>query len=358
MLTIKDRAKQRSTSTGTGPFVLGTPLSGYTTLPSGETYYTITHGEHWEVGKGTVSSGTLIRSEVSASSNGNGLVDFQPGIKEVFCVVPAELMSLLVQATRDSTADTLALRDASGRIRVSSPDSSLDAANKDYVDSGLASLNSAISGKASLSHTHTVSDITDSGDAISYNVGDEEGNLAILEAGGVFHDSRISLSSVQQHMGSISIQELSNVGSLESNAILVCDSDGTGVVAEESLTWDGSNLHVDGKVSCSASTYEVASRNSGSTTIVNWANNSRHSVTLIGDTVFSFIAPSDPSNLLMSLKQDSTGNRKVTWPNNVKWEDGITPVLSVEPEQVDLVTFWFDGEYYYGAVGLNFKVPD
>lgn len=357
MLTIKDRAKQRSTSTGTGPFVLGDPLPGYTTLPSGETYYTITHGAQWEVGKGTVSAGTLIRSEVSASSSGNGLVDFQPGVKEVFCVLPAELMALLVQATRDNTANTLALRDSDGRIRVSNPSNSLDSANKSYVDLSVSSLNSVIAGKAPLSHTHSTSDLTDAGDAVSYNVGTAQGNLAALEANGVFHDSRISLSSVKQHMSNISVQELGNVGDLTSNAILVCNSDGTGIVAPEGLTWSGSKLNVDGKVSCASSTYKLATRNSGSTTIVNWSYNSRYSVTLIGDTVFNFVTPGDPSNLLLVLKQDNTGNRKVTWPSNVLWEDGATPVLSAEPNQVDLATFWFDGEYYYGAVGFNFRLP-
>ena len=99
-LVINDRVKETSTTTGTGTISLAGAETGYESFVSGvgttnTTYYAIefnTAGE-WEVGIGTVTDATpdtLSRDTVISSSNGDALVNFSAGTKNVFCTLPAK----------------------------------------------------------------------------------------------------------------------------------------------------------------------------------------------------------------------------------------------------------------------------
>lgn len=94
---VADRVRETSTSTGTGTFSLAGAVIGYQAFSSAigngnTTYYTISNPgvNEWEVGIGTVGSGTLARTTVLASSTGTSLVDFTAGSKDVFCTYPSE----------------------------------------------------------------------------------------------------------------------------------------------------------------------------------------------------------------------------------------------------------------------------
>lgn len=95
-LVIADRVKETSTTTGTGTFTLaGVATGGFRTFASGigsgnTCYYTISDGTNWEVGIGTVGTGTLARDTVYSSSNSGNKVDFPAGEKEVFVTYPAQ----------------------------------------------------------------------------------------------------------------------------------------------------------------------------------------------------------------------------------------------------------------------------
>ena len=88
---LSDRVKETSTSIGTGTLDLGGAYPGFGSfvgeLGNGTlTYYAITDGTSWEVGSGIVtdaSPDTLSRI-VMQSSNGDALVNFSVGTKEVF----------------------------------------------------------------------------------------------------------------------------------------------------------------------------------------------------------------------------------------------------------------------------------
>jgi hypothetical protein len=93
-LVVKDRVRETSTTTGTGTFTLAGAVTGFQTFSSAigntnTTYYTITNGDEWEVGVGTVGAGTLARTTVLASSNAGSAVTFSAGTKDVFCSYPA-----------------------------------------------------------------------------------------------------------------------------------------------------------------------------------------------------------------------------------------------------------------------------
>lgn len=94
---VADRVRESSTTTGTGPMTLAGAVIGYQSFGSAigagnTTYYTISNPgvNEWEVGIGTVGSGTLARTTVLASSTGTSLVSFTAGSKDVFVTYPAE----------------------------------------------------------------------------------------------------------------------------------------------------------------------------------------------------------------------------------------------------------------------------
>ena len=96
-LVVKDRVKQKTTTTGTGTVTLSGSYDGFDTFAlignSNTTYYVITDegtGD-WEVGLGTytASGTTLSRDTILASSNSGSVVTLGAGTKVVFCGYPA-----------------------------------------------------------------------------------------------------------------------------------------------------------------------------------------------------------------------------------------------------------------------------
>jgi len=93
MALLGDRVQETTTTAGTGTLTLNGAVTGYVTFNSTFTngnivWYVIDDGAgNWEIGSGTVGTGTLTRS-VFQSSNANALVPFTAGTKRVFCTAP------------------------------------------------------------------------------------------------------------------------------------------------------------------------------------------------------------------------------------------------------------------------------
>ena len=107
MPLLADRVLESSITAGTGTLTLAGALTGYRTFNSAFSngnivYYTIDDGlGNYEVGYGTVGTGTLTRSTVLESSNANALVVFTSVSKRVFCTAPVP--ALLPDQTGNST---------------------------------------------------------------------------------------------------------------------------------------------------------------------------------------------------------------------------------------------------------------
>jgi len=120
-LIVKDRVRETSTNTGTGAFTLAGAVSGFqpfSVLGDGNTtYYTIVDAATgtWEVGIGTytLSSTTLSRDTILASSNSGSAVSFGAGTKIVFCTYPADKSMFLDAADDFSMAGTITTGGAS-----------------------------------------------------------------------------------------------------------------------------------------------------------------------------------------------------------------------------------------------------
>jgi hypothetical protein len=95
MPLLADRVRETSATTGTGTLTLAGAVAGYqgfnAAFANADTvYYVIHYATEWEVGIGTVGTGTLSRDSVLASSNADALVPFSAGTKDVFVAYVAE----------------------------------------------------------------------------------------------------------------------------------------------------------------------------------------------------------------------------------------------------------------------------
>jgi len=97
VLIRADRVRETTTVIGTGNVTLGGVVAGYVRFSSvaspGDTfYYALVHRtkNEWEVGLATViNANTIQRTVVNSSSNGNSLVSFSSGVKDIFIVLSA-----------------------------------------------------------------------------------------------------------------------------------------------------------------------------------------------------------------------------------------------------------------------------
>lgn len=108
-LVLADRVKETSTTTSTGTFTLAGAVTGFQSFSAGigvgnTCYYTIQNPgtSEWEVGLGTVGSGTLARTLVLASSNSGSLVNFSAGTKDVFVTYPAKRQAMTTGLTENN----------------------------------------------------------------------------------------------------------------------------------------------------------------------------------------------------------------------------------------------------------------
>jgi hypothetical protein len=94
------------------------------------------------------------------------------------------------------------------------------------------------------------------------------------------------------------------------------------------------------------------------TTTIDWTLGNKFYFTFgNANETFTFTAPSNPCNIVLVLKQYSTGGKSATWPATVMWPGGTAPTLSTGNNDIDIVCFYWDGTNYFGNVSLDFSVP-
>lgn len=96
---VKDRVQETTTTTGTGTLTLAGAVTNFRTFNAAFSDddvvpYAIVDDANgaWEVGYGTVGTGTLTRDVITASSNAGAAVDFGTGTKNVFCDASADFI--------------------------------------------------------------------------------------------------------------------------------------------------------------------------------------------------------------------------------------------------------------------------
>ena len=66
--------------------------------------------------------------------------------------------------------------------------------------------------------------------------------------------------------------------------------------------------------------------------------------------------PPGPCTITLRIIQDGTGGRTISnWPTACKWPGGTAPLLSTGANDIDILSFYFDGTNYYGTIVRDFS---
>lgn len=93
--------------------------------------------------------------------------------------------------------------------------------------------------------------------------------------------------------------------------------------------------------------------NSGSSKTIDWGNGAYQKLTLTADTTLTLSSPENTIYLL-TLLQDSTGSRTVSWPATVRWAGG-TALTTSTANKADVVQLAYDGSYYLASYATAFS---
>ena len=233
-LTLNDRVKQVSTTTGTGTITLGITPSGFQSFTDGlndgdTTYYSIVNTEsgvtEWEVGLGTytASGTTLSRDTVFTSSNSGSLVDFGAGDKDVFVTYPAS--KSLFEAADNSISLPGATTFGSTVLLNQAPTLSLQAATKDYVDNAVAAgldIHTAVRLETTVNFPATYDNGTAGVGATLTNSGTQ---AALVVDGVAAVASDRVLVQQQSNAAQNGVYVVTNIGSASTNWILTRSTD-------------------------------------------------------------------------------------------------------------------------------------
>jgi len=97
MPKIADRVAETTTTTGTGTVTLAGAKAGFRAFSGAfsagdKVFYAIVGAAEWELGSGTLGSGTLTRDTILSSSSAGTVVALSAGTKDVFCTAPARML--------------------------------------------------------------------------------------------------------------------------------------------------------------------------------------------------------------------------------------------------------------------------
>jgi len=102
--------------------------------------------------------------------------------------------------------------------------------------------------------------------------------------------------------------------------------------------------------------FTLQSTTGDGTTTIDWKLGNKFKFTFgAQNETFTFTAPTNPCTLMLTLIQDGTGSRTVTWPATVKWPGGTAPTLTTTANARDKVALDWDGTQYDGQCAKDFK---
>jgi hypothetical protein len=123
--------------------------------------------------------------------------------------------------------------------------------------------------------------------------------------------------------------------------LIVHDTTNNGVSYFDGTNWgylSGAKQNLTG----AGGTLNVPFRNGN---IVDLALNSSTTLTFGSHVVGTYI---------IEVTQGGTGSNTLTFPASVKWSGGVPPTLTTVVGKTDVLTFFYDGTFFYGTYSLNY----
>lgn len=358
---LKDRVRETTTTTGTGTLTLGGAVTGYQSFSSAvgngnTTYYAVSSssGSEWEVGVGTVGSGTLARTTILASSNSGSAVDFSAGTKDVFVTYAASKA-----VTTDDIGVTIQAYDAD----LTSWAAIAPSAKQDTLVSGtnIKTINStSLLGSGDI----TTGDVTLNGSQTLTNKTISGANNTLSNIG----NSSLTNSSVTVNGTSISLGGSGTVTASTTNALTI----GTGL---SGTSFNGSSavtIAIDSTVATLTGTQTLTNKTLTNPTVTNYVETlyapsagTSFTIDLANGTVQKFTSN---GNLTLTLPSSVSGKSYIiivayggahtlTWAggSTIKWAGGTAPTATSTNGKFDIFSFFCDGTNTYGqSYGLNY----
>ena len=82
---------------------------------------------------------------------------------------------------------------------------------------------------------------------------------------------------------------------------------------------------------------------------IDWTTSNKQTITLTEDTTFAFTDPTNPCNLVLHIKQDSTGGWTPTFPTLLT-SGGSGISLTTTANADDILMLYYDGANYYASL--------
>lgn len=98
---------------------------------------------------------------------------------------------------------------------------------------------------------------------------------------------------------------------------------------------------------------EYDNGNSGTAKTIDWRKGNHQKVTMTGNCVFTFTAPTKPCMLSLKIVNDGSAGRTKTMPT-IKKPGGTAFTFSSAANAIDILSLYYDGTSYYGQLSTAF----
>ena len=277
--------------------------------------------------------------------------------------------------TATNVSGTPALPNGTTATTQSASDNSTKLATTAYADAAAAAggASAALDNLASVAiNTSLISDTADTDSLGSATI--EWLNLYIGDAGKIFLGLGQDLSIHRSAANTMTLTASSGVvcsAGLTVAGDLILGANSIGRDADNDINFetdnrimfrtngvDGMEIISSGELDMNANSvgFTIQSTTGDGTTTIDWRLGNKFKFTFgAQNETFTFTAPTNPCTLMLTLIQDATGSRTVTWPATVKWPSGTAPTLTTAANSRDKIALDWDGAQYDGVASLAFS---
>ena len=387
MAKLFNRAKMTTSTTGSGTVTLSSAANGFQSfadagVSDGDVIqYVIEEGSAWEIGTGTYSaSGTSLTRTPSESSNSGSAISLGGTAKVSITTVAADL-NRLQNAGSDIVTVSAAGAAVTGNITVTGTVDGVDIATRDGVLTSTTTTANAALPKAGGTMTGAITfaagqtfdgrDVSADGsklDGIETGATADQTKADIdalnidadtvdsLHASSFLRSDANDTMNGHLNLGAYTINDVEDIylrdkmfHSGDTDTYLGFGTNSISFVAGGiSASYNANGIFLD-----DGSLREDYDALSGTTPTCNVNNGGAFSLSMSGNTTFTFTSPTSGFSTGFVLQLTGNGGT-VTWPSSVDWAGGTAPDAPASGE-TDLLVFWTrdGGTTWYGMLAID-----